>query len=92
MDLGNMKWSIHCLQRMQERGISREDVLNCILNGDVIKDYPEDSPFPSCLVFGYTLNNKVIHVVASVGEEMAFLITAYFPDMNYYNEDLKTRR
>mgnify|MGYP003297141827 CR=1 FL=1 len=41
---------------------------------------------------GYTLEDKVIHVVASVDNEFAFIITTYYPDLNYFNEDLKTRR
>lgn len=92
VDKKNIKWSKHCLKRMLEREISRADVLNCIMNGDTIKDYPYDTPFPSCLIFGYTLEDKVIHVVASVDNEFAFIITTYYPDLNYFNEDLKTRR
>lgn len=92
VDLKNIKWSNHCLKRMLEREISRSDVLNCVMNGDAIKDYPYDSPFPSCLIFGYTLKNIVIHVVASADDNFAYIITAYYPDLNYFNEDLKTRR
>lgn len=80
-----IKWSMHCLKRMQERGISREDVLNCILNGDAIKDYPEDTPFPSCLICGYTLDKIVIHVVGGAGDQSAYIITAHYPDMYYFN-------
>ncbi len=58
-----IKWSSHCLERMQERDISRADVKNCLEHGEIIEDYPEDFPYPSCLVFVYSINNKVIHVV-----------------------------
>ncbi|MCI6126973.1 MAG: DUF4258 domain-containing protein [Enterocloster clostridioformis] len=46
---------------MQERDISRIDVKNCLLKGEIIEQYPDDFPHPSCLVFGYAANNKVIH-------------------------------
>lgn len=49
--------------RIQERCISRKDVVNCLQNGEIIEDYPTDFPHPSCLVFGNTLDNKIIHVV-----------------------------
>ena len=34
-------WTQHCLQRMQERDISRADVKNGIATGEVIEDYPD---------------------------------------------------
>jgi len=75
-----IKWSAHCLERMQERDISRIDVKNCIEKGEIIEDYPNDFPHPSCLIFGYTVNNKVIHVVAGTDGEYIYIITAYFPN------------
>ena len=48
---------------MQERDISRADVKKCVLEGEIIEDYPDDFPHPSCLIFGYTINDKIIHVV-----------------------------
>lgn len=44
-------WTQHCLQRMQERNISRADVKNGIVTGEIIEDYPDDYPNPSCLIF-----------------------------------------
>lgn len=35
-----IKWSVHCLERMGERDISRADVKNCICSGEIIEDYP----------------------------------------------------
>lgn len=87
-----IKWSAHCLERMQERDISREDVKNCIENGEIIENYPEDFPHPSCLIFGYTVNNKVIHVVAGSDSEYIYIITAYFPNTIKFEDDLKTRK
>lgn len=48
-------WTQHCLERMQERDISRNDVKNGILTGEIIEEYPDDFPNPSCLIFGYTM-------------------------------------
>lgn len=50
-------WTKHCLERMHERDISRADVKNCILTGEIIENYPDDYPNPSCLIFGYNVNN-----------------------------------
>ena len=87
-----IKWSTHCLVRIQERDISRADVKNCLLKGEIIEDYPDDFPHPSCLVFGYTVNNKVIHVVVGSDSEYIYIITAYFPNTTKFEDDLKTRK
>ena len=90
--MSKIKWSVHCFERMQERNISRGDVKNCILNGEIIEDYPNDFPYPSCLIFGYTIKEKVIHVVAGSDGEYIYIITAYFPNKEKFEDDLKTRK
>lgn len=89
---GNVLWTTHCLQRMGERDISRADVKNCILNGEIIEDYPNDFPHPSCLVFGMTLNNHILHVVVASDGTHLCIITAYYPSANKFESDMKTRR
>ncbi|MBR2214942.1 MAG: DUF4258 domain-containing protein [Selenomonadaceae bacterium] len=61
---------------MVERQISTEEVLSAIMSGEVIKEYPDDSPYPSCLVCG----NNGIHVVCALAPHSAWLITTYRPD------------
>lgn len=87
-----IKWSAHCLARMQERDISRSDIKNCILNGEIIEDYPTDFPHPSCLIFGNTIDKRVLHVVVGTDGTYAYIITAYFPSTEKFEIDLKTRK
>jgi hypothetical protein len=87
-----IKWSTHCLERMQERDISIVDIEQCILSGEIIEDYPDDFPYPSCLIFGYTVNKKIIHVIVGTDESLLYVITAYYPNTTKFMEDLKTRR
>ena len=75
-------WTQHCLQRMQERDISRADV----------KDYPEDYPNPSCLIFGYNVKGRILHIVAGCDNINIYIITVYYPDTKKFEDDLKTRR
>ena len=87
-----IKWSIHVAARMQERQIKRLDIINCILNGEIIEDYPHDYPNPSCLMFGYTLANRIIHVVIGYDIDNVYIITAYYPNTDKFEDDLKTRK
>lgn len=64
---------------MGERDIKRADVKNCILNGEIIEEYPNDFPNPSCLVLGMTLKNIYLHAVVGVDDENMYIITVYYP-------------
>ena len=51
------------------------------MHGEIIENYPDDFPHPSCLIYGYTINDRsVIHVVVSCNGENIGIINAYFPD------------
>lgn len=82
----------HSKNRCVERGIKFEDIKNAIQTGEIIEQYEDDKPFPSCLIFGYSENNKVLHVVLSMDGNYIYVITAYFPNLIKWNEDFKTRR
>ena len=85
-------WTQHCLERMQERDISRNDVKNGIATGEIIEEYPEDYPNPSCLIFGYSVNKRVLHIVVGCDTMKLYIITAYYPSIDKFQSDLKTRR
>ena len=87
-----IKWSTHAAARIRERGIKRSDVLCCLSDGEVIEDYPEDFPFPSCLILGLSIKNVYIHIVVSMHDEKIYLITAYVPSTDKWESDLKTRK
>lgn len=82
-------WTKHCLERMQERDISRADVKNGIATGEIIEEYPEDYPNPSCLIFGYTVNNRILHIVAGCDNINIYIITAYYPDTKKFENQKK---
>lgn len=82
----------HARRRLVERGISVDDIIRCINSGDIIKQYEDDKPFPSCLILGMATGGDYIHVVVSHDSEWIYLITAYRPDVDTWEPDLKTRK
>ena len=70
----------HARIRLLERKIYVDDIVNAISTGEIIKKYENDKPFPSCLILGCSVDNKYIHVVASLDDDFIYLITAYYPD------------
>ena len=89
---GNIRWTNHILVRLFQRNISRHDVLSVLLNGDIIEEYENDYPYPSCLILGINQKNEVMHVVCGCNEEEVWIITAYYPDNKEWENDLKTRK
>lgn len=91
-DLKNLHFTIHSLDRLKERGIFIQDIQNALIFGEIIEHYPNDYPFPSCLVFGLSCGGKVMHVCCGVGDNKIWIITAYFPTTEKWENDLRTRK
>ena len=60
--------------------------------GTIIEEYENDYPYPSCLVYGISVNNKILHIVCGFNGEELWIITAYYPNRDEWNEDMKTRK
>lgn len=90
--LSSIEWTRHVVIRIMQRGISREDIIHVLLNGEIIEQYPTSYPYPSCLVLGITVNNRYIHVVCGVGNNKLYLVTVYEPDEEKWESDFKTRK
>ncbi|MDW5551637.1 DUF4258 domain-containing protein [Methanosarcina sp.] len=73
--------SNHARTRMFQRDISTENVIEVIINGQIIEDYPEDEPCPSALFFAYS-GGRPCHVVIAECEDHARIITVYIPENN----------
>ena len=82
----------HASERSRQRGIFAKDIRNAVMTGEIIEDYPNDFPFPSCLVYGKSLDGKGIHVCISDEGESSRIITAYIPSLEKWETDLKTRK
>ncbi len=84
--------SRHVVIHMFERSITRADILEVPRTGEVIEQYPEDSPFPSFLMLGFSEHHP-LHVVVAVDSETGtcYIITAYDPDAEVWERDFRTR-
>lgn len=82
----------HAKERLIERNITIADIVKGIETGEIIKQYEDDKPIPSCLILGRSVNNSYIHIVLSNDEEYIYLITAYYPNLEQWEDDLKTRK
>lgn len=90
--LDAIRWSDHVAKRMIKRQISPDEVIYTLMHGNIIEDYPDDYPFPSCLVCALEQNGRPIHVVCSIGDNELYIITTYEPDTERWDATYQIRK
>ena len=90
--LGKIQWTEHVMKRLIKRNITRAEVKSALLSGKIIEEYPNDYPFPSCLVLGISLPGRYLHVVCGIGNDRLWIITVYRPDKTIWDESFTKRR
>ena len=93
MDCKRVVFSGHAIRRMFRRGVGKDDVLAVVRNGEIIDDYPDDTPYTSCLILGF-VRDVPIHVVFALDSrnQTGIVVTAYVPDIELWTDDFKTRK
>ena len=83
----------HAIQRMFQRRISMDDVRHVLAMGEVIEDYPGDTPYPSHLRLGWR-GARPLHVVAAYNatDDETIVITVYEPDPTQWEADFRRRK
>ena len=76
-----------------QRKIRASHIRRVLEYGEVIEDYPNDTPYPSRLILGW-IDRQPIHVVAAddPASIITFIITVYEPDPTQWEPDFKQRR
>lgn len=83
----------HALRRMFRRGIGLDEVHQALSAGETIESYPQDIPYPSRLVLGWS-GNRALHIVTADNTEdrETIVITVYEPDPALWNTDFRRRK
>jgi hypothetical protein len=86
-------WTFHVNMRLKGRYIPRRVILESVESFEIIEAYPGDKYLPSYLVFSRQedLTFHVLFAVDVAGENVR-IVTAYRPNPEEWEEDLKTRR
>ncbi|MCL2170722.1 MAG: DUF4258 domain-containing protein [Defluviitaleaceae bacterium] len=93
MFIGNaVKFTEHFKIRLKERGIRYADVKSALFTGEIIEQILDDHPLPSVLIFGRAHNGAPLHIAIGVDDSLAFLLTAYVPSIDIWENDFKTRK
>ena len=69
----------HAQQGMIEEDIVLDEVLEAIVEGQILEDYPEHRRGACCLLNGITRSGRPIHVVCTTARTVLIIITVYEP-------------
>lgn len=72
----------HADEEAQADYLSFDEILVSVFQGEIIEDYPDDKPYPSCLIYGETFKEEPVHTVWAYNHanQWAVLITVYRPN------------
>ena len=89
---GAFEFSQHALDQSIRRHVSVAELREAVATCEVIEDYPDDKYGPSCLVLGFTLADRPLHIQCSYpSRPLVKIITLYEPDPALW-EDYRRRR
>ena len=86
-------WTYHVNMRLENRFISRDEILGAVESFKIIEAYPEDKYLPSFLILAKG-EKAAFHVLVALDFEgdNVRIITAYRPSQDRWMPDLMTRR
>jgi len=86
------EFSEHAVDQSIIRHISVQEMREAIAEGEVIEEYPNDKYGPSCLILGFTLAERPLHIHCSYpSRALVKIITLYRPNPQRWI-DFKIRR
>ncbi len=79
---GRVRITDHADEEAHYDQLTFDEISSSVLDGEIIEHYPEDQPYPSCLIYGSTFRRDPVHTVWAYSEQThwAALITVYRPD------------
>jgi len=83
----------HADEEASNDGFSCNEIVGSIPTGEIIEQYPDDKPYPSCLILSKSLKDEPIHSVWAYNRvtSASALITVYRPNPDQWI-DWKIRR
>ena len=86
-------YRVHAVQRMFERRVTPSEVERAASVGELIEEYPDDTPYPSRLMLGF-VGERPLHVVVADNARAheLIIITVYEPDPGLWNASFRRRK
>ena len=93
MNCSEIIFSRHAVERIFERGLRASEAVRIIEEGETIRSYLDDSPYPSFLLLGY-IDGRAIHLLVARDPDTlrCIVVTIYQPDPDLWDAEHKRKR
>ena len=89
---GQFEFSQHAVDQTLIRHITVQEIREAVANGQIVEDYPDDKYGPTCLLLGFTLSDRPLHILCSYpSRPLVRIVTLYEPDPEQWI-DFRVRR
>ena len=94
IQVGHVRITEHADEEAEIDALSFDEIYFSVLHGEIIEEYSNDKPYPSCLIYGQTFNGDHVHSVWAYNDHnnWAVIITVYRPDPNMWINWRKRRK
>jgi hypothetical protein len=69
----------HARKEAQEDNLLLDEIFDSTQNGEVIEDYPTDTPYPSCLINGQNQAGHPVHSVWAYAADSQIAVLRAYP-------------
>lgn len=93
--IGDIRISDHGYDEMSEENILARDIVEGVLDGIVVEDYPTYAKGPCALILQLDHDRQPLHVVWGIPKDLsspAVVVTAYRPDPDLWSDDFMRRK
>lgn len=91
--MSRLRFKVHAIIQMDERGLDVEDVRQALENGQDIEVRPDEEPYPARLVLGLCrLGALHVAVRDNIEDDEIVVETAYLPDPALWEPGFMTRK
>jgi adenine deaminase len=73
-------WTGHAKRRLRSRRIQRHEVFEVIEKGTILERYPNEKPYPKCLMMGMVRNQQPLYVSLAFDGHHIIIITVHWFD------------
>ena len=93
MAFNRLVFRVHAIRRMFQRRINEKDVRHVLATGEVIEEYPNETPYPSRLVLGWCGPQPIhIAVADNIDAGETIVITVYEPSLDKWDSNFRRRK
>jgi hypothetical protein len=79
-------------KRLDLRGRTVADIRGVVLAGEIVREYPDEKPYPEYLFLGYPRAASAPCYVVVASNDETVVVTVHDYDPEIYEPDYRTRR